>query len=173
MESGQLPELELPEPPDFPSSPVRASLFKRSSATVEVFISSSPFYFVGVSISNRPFTTEEVSIVSFHLPALTPSTESFLNLDLDLGFFQVPVYFNSRILRPSISSMTSTSGFWSWAPLIQSRRLVCWCLLLGPSVTFLLQCAVSLPGFLRFVIPTSCRLHVSAWTGLPAGPIPS
>ncbi|CAN6842431.1 unnamed protein product [Brassica oleracea] len=109
MESGQLPELELPEPPDFPSSPVRASLFKRSSATVEVFISSSPFYFVGVSISNRPFTTEEVSIVSFHLPALTPSTESFLNLDLDLGFFQVPVYFNSRILRPSISSMTSTS----------------------------------------------------------------
>ncbi|KAH0896899.1 hypothetical protein HID58_046467 [Brassica napus] len=86
MESGQLPELELPEPPDFPSSPVRASLSKRSSATVEVFISSSPFYFVGVSISNRPFTSEEVSIVSFHLPALAPSTES-----------------------PSISSMTSTS----------------------------------------------------------------
>ncbi|CAF1897645.1 unnamed protein product, partial [Brassica napus] len=104
MESGQLPELELPEPPDFPSSPVRASLSKRSSATVEVFISSSPFYFVGVSISNRPFTSEEVSIVSFHLPALAPSTESFLNLDLDLRFFQVPVYFDSRILRPSISS---------------------------------------------------------------------
>uniref|UniRef100_A0A0D3EGG7 Uncharacterized protein n=1 Tax=Brassica oleracea var. oleracea TaxID=109376 RepID=A0A0D3EGG7_BRAOL len=109
MESGQLSEPELPEPPDFPSSPVKAFLSKRPSATVEVFISSSPFYFAGVSISNRPFTSEEVSIVSFHLPALAPSTESFLNLDLNLRFFQVPVYFDSRILRPSISSMTSTS----------------------------------------------------------------
>ncbi|CDY20413.1 BnaC02g24030D [Brassica napus] len=109
MESGQLPEPEPPEPPDLPSSPARASLSKISSVTVEIFISSSPFYFVGVSISNRPFTSEEVSIVSFHLPALAPSTESFLNLDLDLRFFQVPVYFDSRILRPSISSMTLTS----------------------------------------------------------------
>ncbi|CAF2062138.1 hypothetical protein Bca4012_100945 [Brassica carinata] len=88
MESGQLPEPELPEPPDFPSSPVRASLSKRSSATIEVFISNSPFYFAGFSISNRPFTSEEVSIVSFHLPALAPSTESFLNLGLDLDFFK-------------------------------------------------------------------------------------
>ncbi|KAF3595028.1 hypothetical protein DY000_02022777 [Brassica cretica] len=86
MESGQLPEPEPPEPPDLPSSPARASLSKRSSVTVEVLISSSPFYFAGVSISNRPFISEEVSIVSFHLPALAPSTES-----------------------PSISSMTLTS----------------------------------------------------------------
>ncbi|KAF2569585.1 hypothetical protein F2Q68_00026738 [Brassica cretica] len=109
MEFGQLPEPEPPEPPDLPSSPARASLSKKSSVTVEASISSSPFYFSGVSISNRPFTSEEVSIVSFHLPALAPSTESFLNLDLDLGFFQVSVYFDSRILRPSISSMTLTS----------------------------------------------------------------
>ncbi|KAF3519246.1 hypothetical protein DY000_02062920 [Brassica cretica] len=115
MESGQLPEPELPEPPDFPSSPVRASLSKRSSATIEVFISNSPFYFAGFSISNRPFTSEEVSIVSFHLPALAPSTESFLNLVCSLITGFSPVRYTDV--------MSSPCQRVDWA---SSRKLILW-----------------------------------------------